>query len=181
MNSTANRRSAQLRSTAAKLLQLANELETEDYGAAAGSRLRPADSSSSWNDLNTQFILSRAVENYRARRRRKMFLDPSLFGEPAWDILLDLFAARLQNRRISVSSACIGADVPPTTALRWLGLLEEAGLVTRHENDSDLRVTWVKLTDEASKAMFEYFEDAIDGSNRVDPGLPEYLVVKQAD
>ena len=42
-----------------------------------------------------------------------------LFADPAWDIMLDLFAARIEGKDITVSSAGIAACVPPTTALRW--------------------------------------------------------------
>ena len=38
-----------------------------------------------------------------------------LFGEPAWDILLDLYIANVENKPVSVSSACIGSAAPPTT------------------------------------------------------------------
>jgi hypothetical protein len=52
----------------------------------------------------------------RARRLRNQFFADELFADPAWDMLLDLFAAGLEKRRVSVSSLCIAAAVPPTTA-----------------------------------------------------------------
>ena len=44
------------------------------------------------------------------------------------------------------TSACIGAHVPPTTALRWLRILEMRGLVEREEDGRDGRRTFVRLT-----------------------------------
>jgi hypothetical protein len=66
-----------------------------------------------------------------ARRKRVQFFGDDLFGEPAWDILLDLFATHLTGGRVSTSSLCIAADVPSTTALRWIGVLCERDLLLR--------------------------------------------------
>ncbi len=101
-------------------------------------------------------LLDRAAQDYGNRRARRRFFPAELFGEPAWDLLLDLFQARLEGKRISVTSACIGADVPLTTALRWIGVLEAEGLVERSRNLNDHRSTWVALTDRATRAMTEY-------------------------
>ncbi len=60
-----------------------------------------------------------AREIYKARRLRDAVL-PRLFGEPAWDILLDLFASEAEHIDVSVSSACLAAGVPATTAHRYL-------------------------------------------------------------
>ncbi|TPG48283.1 hypothetical protein [Sphingomonas glacialis] len=54
----------------------------------------------------------------RARRLRDQHFGGGLFEDPAWDMLLDLFAAELERAQVSVSSLCIAAAVAPTTALR---------------------------------------------------------------
>jgi DNA-binding MarR family transcriptional regulator len=124
-------------------------------------------------------MLSKVIETYKQRRKRKHFFHEDVFGEPAWDMLLDLFAARMQDRRISVTSACYASDVPPTTALRWLGVLEEIGYIERLDNASDQRVTWVRLTDLASQAMQEYFEEFIKYVDKQHKYIDEYLVTKK--
>ena len=85
-------------------------------------------------------------EFYVGRRRRARYLSADLFGEPTWDILLDLYVAARERRRVPTTSACIGAHVPPTTALRWLRILEMRGLVEREEDGRDGRRTFVRLT-----------------------------------
>lgn len=88
-----------------------------------------------------------AREEYAARRERERLFDvPGLFGEPAWDMLLDIFAVQMGGKRISVTSACIGACVPPTTALRWLTVLEKSGLAERKDDPADARRSFVALT-----------------------------------
>lgn len=171
------RRVSQLRRTATKLLRIASDMESEatDQSMIGGSKVNPKNRI--WEDLNREIVLAKVVETYKARRRRKRYLAADLFGEPGWDLLLDLFAARLQNRSISVSSACIAADVPSTTGLRWLGVLEQSGLIERIENDADQRVTWVKLTDSASQTMFEFFEELVSVSGAVARDSGKYLIL----
>jgi DNA-binding MarR family transcriptional regulator len=98
-----------------------------------------------------------ALQAYRDRRRRStIFGDDALFGEPAWDILLDLFVAGEKNRRVAVTSACIGSGVPSTTALRWLSVLETRGLIEREYDDQDARRSFVRLTPQGRAHMVEY-------------------------
>lgn len=92
----------------------------------------------------------------QARRLRERYLPGKLFADPAWDILLDLTAARLEKRQVCVTSLCIAASVPPTTALRWIALLSDRGLVTRMPDAKDGRRTVVELTDEAADAMIAF-------------------------
>ncbi|WP_341208841.1 winged helix DNA-binding protein [uncultured Sphingomonas sp.] len=92
----------------------------------------------------------------RARRLRDRFFGEGLFEDPAWDMLLDLFAAQLESARVSVSSLCIAAAVAPTTALRWIGKLTAARLLDRAPDPEDRRRAFVALTDEARDAMHRY-------------------------
>ena len=54
-------------------------------------------------------------------------------------MLLDLYAAELEGAQVSVSSLCIAAAVAPTTALRWIGRMTEAGLFVRQPDPFDRR------------------------------------------
>ncbi|MBC9034336.1 hypothetical protein IAG41_18255 [Sphingomonas sp. JC676] len=92
----------------------------------------------------------------RSRRMRAQFFTDELFADPAWDMLLDLFAAELERRRVSVSSLCIAAAVPPTTALRWIGSLHDAGLFERHADPSDRRRAYIALSQKAMDGMRSY-------------------------
>lgn len=93
----------------------------------------------------------------RQRRLRDELFDAELFADPAWDMLLDLYAARLDRTRVSVSSLCIAAAVPATTALRWIKTLTETGLFERKADLHDARRIFVQLSDEATTGMHRYF------------------------
>src|SRR5690606_16707066 len=95
----------------------------------------------------------------RQRQLRAKFLDGELFADPAWDMLLDLTAARVEHTRVSVTSLCIASGVPPTTALRWIGQMTAAGLLERVEDETDRRRVFITLTDRAVDAMARYFAE----------------------
>lgn len=90
---------------------------------------------------------------YQLRRRRAAYFDPTLFAEPAWDMLLDLYVAEREGRPVAVLSACIGASAPQTTALRWMRVLEGQGLIRKETDEKDARRIYVRLTDEAIGRM----------------------------
>lgn len=94
------------------------------------------------------------------RRMRENFFDAALFADPAWDILLDLMAARLEQSRVSVSSLCIAAAVPPTTALRWITSMTKTGLLERHQDPNDARRVFLHLSDDAAQKITEYLRKA---------------------
>ncbi len=100
----------------------------------------------------------RARTHLDARRARARFLPVDLFGEPAWDLLLDLFIAGEEGKPISITSACIASGVPSTTALRWIGVLDERGLISRDPDPEDGRRIYVSLTEAARAAMLHWLE-----------------------
>ena len=62
-----------------------------------------------------------AKKEYAERMQRSAHFSSDLLGEPAWDILLDLFIARIGETGVSTTSACIASRVPTTTVARQLG------------------------------------------------------------
>ena len=103
---------------------------------------------------------ARLVRQVIAKRQaRAKFFDAELFADPAWDMLLDLTAARVERKRVSVTSLCIASAVPPTTALRWIGQMVDAGLFIRVEDETDRRRAFIDLSDRAVDAMARYFAD----------------------
>ena len=95
----------------------------------------------------------------RARRLRSRFFDEELFADPAWDMLLDLTQAEIAQVRVPVSSLCIAAAVPATTALRWIKTLTENGLLVRRADPHDGRRVFVEMAPATSSAMHRYFAE----------------------
>ena len=103
----------------------------------------------------------------RQRQLRSRFFDGDLFADPAWDMLLDLTAARAEHTRVSVTSLCIASGVPPTTALRWIGQMTEAGLLQRIEDETDRRRAFITMTDKAADGISRYFAELGTGAARL--------------
>jgi hypothetical protein len=95
----------------------------------------------------------------RARRLRGRFFAEDLFADPAWDMLLDLLQAEIAQLRVPVSSLCIAAAVPATTALRWLKSMTEKGIFVRRADPHDGRRVFVELSRDASISMRRYFAE----------------------
>lgn len=101
---------------------------------------------------------------YRMRRGRD-----ALFGEyaellrdPAWDLLLDLFAATLEGRRIAACSAAIASCSPQSTGLRCIDSLVERGLLVRVADPADARRSMLELT----QVAMEFMRGAVSGLAR---------------
>ena len=116
-----------------------------------------------------------AEEVYRDRRRRARHLPTRLLGEPAWDILLDLYVAAGRGHTVSVSNACLAAAAPASTALRWLNHLEAEGLVERLADKADARRHYVRLTPFGMARMGRYFAEC-RADLVAEPGLAETLM-----
>jgi|TARA_R100000501_G_scaffold18424_1_gene38699 hypothetical protein len=93
-----------------------------------------------------------------SRRARTDFFPPDLFADPAWDILLDLAAARHEGVPVSISSLCIAANVPTTTGLRWIKGLTDSGLLVREADPEDGRRSFVTLSDDTAALMERYLD-----------------------
>lgn len=90
---------------------------------------------------------------YQGRINRQRYFSDGLFGEPAWDMLLDLYINRVLGRSVSASSLSLASQVPPTTALRWIKELCEHGVARKRAHPTDARVTLIELTPQGHKAM----------------------------
>ena len=95
--------------------------------------------------------LARRVSNFR--RKRDMLFEQLIFAEPEWDILLDLFAQSGFGRRVSMSSLCIAAAVPTTTAVRCINAMVDQGVLTKSPDATDARRVLIDMTEESRQKM----------------------------
>jgi DNA-binding MarR family transcriptional regulator len=100
-------------------------------------------------------------EMSRRALRAEMF-GQNLFSDPAWEMLLLLFSVLPEQRRLRMAEFSRGLGIPGTTVLRWLGILEERGLIERSSDPFDARLVMVGLTERGHKLMSGYFAGAMD-------------------
>lgn len=139
-----------LRELGAEVARIAQALDTLDDRSVVADR-RPSYRSEPGGDQPVDAKAIRAM--IRARRMRDQFFAGELFADPAWDILLDLMAARLEGREVGVSSLCIAAAVPPTTALRWISAMTEQGMLVRVADADDRRRIFIRLSADTAERM----------------------------
>lgn len=101
----------------------------------------------------TSNLRSRARNILKMRRERERLLDRRLFGEPSWDMLLELYVAHCDGKPVTVSAIAQASAAPTTTGLRYINLLVEAGLVERTKAVQDRRTILVTLTAEGLAAI----------------------------
>jgi DNA-binding MarR family transcriptional regulator len=152
---TADRNAVRLRQLSDEVSRIASTLARLSTGPAANPRPIEIDISGAAPDVSMETI--RAI--IRARRMRSRYFDDELFADPAWDMLLDLLQAEITKLRVPVSSLCIAASVPATTALRWLKTMVQQGLFLRSADPHDGRRVFVELAPQTSLAIRRYFAD----------------------
>lgn len=108
---------------------------------------------------------------YLIRRCRDRAFGPAaaIFRDPAWDMMLDLFAARLEGRRTSVSSAAIAARIPQTTAIRLVDQLIDRKLILRIADEHDGRRSLLEMTPMAVDMMWRFLA-SIGGDSPLETG-----------
>ena len=105
--------------------------------------------------LPDKYLLKRMI---RYRGFRVEIFGDKLFTDPAWDMVLDLALARLEHRRVSITSLCIASRVPATTALRWIGVLEQEGFFVRSSDELDRRRSFIELSEKGLRLVAKYFD-----------------------
>jgi hypothetical protein len=104
--------------------------------------------------------LAKARNEYACRKLRNEALQLPIFGEPAWDILLWLYAHENEDR-VGLAALAERAGAPISTTGRWLDYLVTEELVIRASSDHpSLTLT---LTDRAAAMMDRYFARQLSG------------------
>jgi len=100
--------------------------------------------------VNEHASISRlvAVENIKRRH-----LEVDLFGDPCWNMILDLAVAEQNQREVSITSLCLASGEPMSTALRHLEKLVHHGYLIRRLDPKDRRRILVGLTDDARNRL----------------------------
>ena len=151
--------------SAARLRQLSEEVSriastlARLSTSSAGPPLSPATMAPPRDDVPD--VSAEALRSMiRARRMRSSYLPADLFADPAWDMLLDLLQAEIVQHRVPVSSLCIAAAVPATTALRWIKSMTDRGLLVRRDDPHDGRRVFIEMAPATSVSLRRYFTEA---------------------
>ncbi len=101
-----------------------------------------------------------AKEILRTRGQREAYFGMPIFGEPAWDMILDLFISHEERRSVSISGLAVVAGVPGSTAYRWIERMTSMGLLIQTPDETDGRRTFVTLEREFLSKVRSYLSRA---------------------
>lgn len=132
---------------ARRLLSLLAEAES-DVGVEAG----PVPSTEA---AASGKLLARARAILAARRGREAIFGKTIFGEPAWEMLLLLYIGESESRR-TIGRLGDLAGISKSTTLRWIDYLDRRGLVRREPHPTDRRAVFVELTRKGRRAIDLY-------------------------
>ncbi len=135
----------QIRDLASTLMRLADSLDQEWDGSNVKSIFGwpEAGRAIERNAVNLAYT---AKLIYAKRQVRRKYISGDLLAEPAWDMLLELFMQFAGGAKVSITSLAHASHVPMTTALRYIDMLENEGLVERTRSNVDKRVTLLNLS-----------------------------------
>jgi hypothetical protein len=134
--------------------------------------LQRAESTAQRDNLSELLSVEKVRWFIRAQKLRPHYLGDRLFGDPSWELLLELLLASVENRPMQVSGLGISAGIPTATAHRWLDRLTSRGLVARRADDADRRRIFVEPTELAIRQVMAYVADlsGCSGFGGVGPG-----------
>ena len=104
---------------------------------------------------------ARRIERQSRSRSAVFEAHPGLFRDPAWSMLLAIFIADHDRGPLPVKSLGASSGVPMTTALRYVMLLEEAGLIEKNRSTKDRRSTLVRLSQQGRKRMVAFLNSQV--------------------
>lgn len=92
------------------------------------------------------------------RMRSHHFTDRDLFGEPAWDILLQLFQGHSNGRGVKIEAVTMTSGLAMTSALRLLEVLERKGLIFAYRGEENPRQIYLRLSSRGLLEMAQYLD-----------------------
>lgn len=109
-------------------------------------------------------LLDRAKrEIWEIQERRKICSD-MVKSSIAWDMMLELYVAALNGKRLRTKNLLLATIAPETTALRWIMVLEERGYIERTACPVDRRITWITMTESAISLITDWLETKYEES-----------------
>lgn len=121
----------------------------------------------------TRLLTARAFR--RALSISSNAFDADMSATPVHNVLLELYIAKREYRSVAISSACIAAGVPATTALRYVTALERKGLLQRVKDATDGRRQLLELTVQGEAVVTQVLDGAVDSDRRLGLGRMHFL------
>ncbi|MEP0144501.1 MAG: hypothetical protein ABJP02_10355 [Parasphingorhabdus sp.] len=80
-------------------------------------------------------------------------LGSGLFSDSCWDMCLDIYICDLKDEKITISSIAHSSGIPMTTAMRYINVMTEDGLLEKSSNPSDNRMVFISTSDNCKEKI----------------------------
>lgn len=110
---------------------------------------------------------------------RTKTLGDGFAADPAWDILLNVYVSSIESQNITATNAGYSGQVPLSTGLRWISLLEANAWLTRINDPIDKRLRILVLTPEGKRRLEAAFDAAVDSDSKL--GLARLQFTQQVN
>jgi DNA repair protein RadC len=108
--------------------------------------------------------LTNAKRTARRRLLRRQIVGSKKYlGEPAWDMLIDLFIQHCEEKKTSTGDLCVSSELPLSTALRLVQRMCDDGLIHKVADTSDGRRQIVELDPDLAWRLLAYFGTPTEG------------------
>lgn len=155
-----------LRAELQRLSQLIDDPAEAPAKAASGEAVQfsPTDLADPARQASAVGLATPALADYirdllKKETKRRSIGGGEVFGDPAWEMLLDLLLAKIEQRRVSVSSACIASGAPMSTALRLVGRLVDEGVLHKLPDESDRRRHFLVVDQRFEVPLLEHLSE----------------------
>lgn len=148
-------------SLSAELQRIAQLMDDPEVGQGGGSRTAGAEGASPGAEPDAGRLNAFIRDLLRREMKRREIGGGELFGDPTWAMLLDLLLAKLEDRRVSVSSACIASGAPMSTALRLVRRLVGEEVLCRLPDAHDRRRHFLIINPRFEQPLLDYLADQL--------------------
>lgn len=90
-----------------------------------------------------------AIELQENRQRNLYFSNSQIFGDPAWELMLEAYVATTEKRCVDLSDLENDLRRPVSVITRLAAILEAEGYLERCRSHKNQRLGYVKLTNDA--------------------------------
>lgn len=101
-------------------------------------------------DLDSGDLIDRAEKFLQWGRLKSGTLDTGngLFTDSCWNMCLDIYLCGLKDQQVTVSAIAHSSGIPMTTAMRYINVMVEQGLLQKSSNPADHRMVFVAVSQE---------------------------------
>lgn len=111
-----------------------------------------------------------ATVELKARKIRELSFPRGVAGEPAWNMLLDLYVSESKRQKTQTSYLIAESGAAHATGHRHLEYLLHEGLVRRTISEDDRRSKYVELTEQGYIKMESYLSEYLSQIRRLQEG-----------